>query len=236
MICLPVGPSAFDGLQIFDNAAGGAGHVVELMVDSKSWLLRAMQVMRRDDEHHETCEKGCLRCILTTSSQRDWETGNLVRRKAYKVLDSLLNGNPDTDCSGMQVKESQAVKPRSLESRLARLRGGSTIESNKTKMNAFTSEWQQVANDIAPEFLPLLSALNRLGIDLPVCGYDLVDESKIVVNTAELCWPGKRVAVLSDSESANSVKIPGWAILKYPGVTSLTDLANKLQNLIQRTM
>lgn len=122
MICLPVGPSAFDGLQIFDNAAGGAGHIVELMVDSNAWLLRAMQVLRRDDDHHATCEKGCLHCILTTSSQRDWETGNLVRREAFEVLDSLLNGNADIAGSTVQSTDAQPGNSRNIESRLARLR------------------------------------------------------------------------------------------------------------------
>lgn len=123
VICLPVGPSAFFGLQIFDNAAGGAGHVVELTAGATAWVARAMQVLRRNDGHHSTCEKGCLRCILTTSSQRDWETGNLDRRGAYEVLDSLLNGEPNPGDSNALLEEFSAAKRKTTESRLARLRG-----------------------------------------------------------------------------------------------------------------
>ncbi|GFO67486.1 DEAD/DEAH box helicase [Geomonas limicola] len=120
MICVPVGPSAYSGLQIFDNAAGGAGHVVELMNDSKAWVARAMEVLYRDEAHHKSCEKGCLRCILTASSQYDWETGNLVRREAYEVLEQLLSGKVMVSSPVVEVAPLAGVPP--LESRLARLR------------------------------------------------------------------------------------------------------------------
>jgi Lhr-like helicase len=236
MICLPVGPSALDGLQIFDNAAGGAGHIVELMVDSKAWVLRAMQVLRRDDDHHSKCEKGCLHCILTTSSQRDWETGNLVRREAYNLLELLLNGDPIAEVSPALNNEFQSVEPqRSAETRLARLRGKNSTEKCVPKTKTLDSEWLQLADDAAKGFKPLLSVLNTMGIELPVCGFDLVDEAGIVVATAEICWPSRKVAVLSESDELRDVRITGWTILKFHDADAVTVFANKLQNILVGT-
>lgn len=236
MICLPVGPSAFDGLQIFDNAAGGAGHIVELMADSTSWVRRALHILRRDDEHHSSCEKGCLRCILTTSSQRDWETGNLVRRKAFEVLEHLLSRSPDADRSSAPIDSSKSdTSQRSIESRLARLRGKKAVGNVASKENKFSSEWLRLAEDVATEFQPLLSAIAATGVEPPVCGYDLIDEAGIVVATAEICWPDRHIAVVFDSEENRRVRVPGWTTMKLPEASAIPAFVKKMQKHINST-
>ena len=68
------------GLQIFDTSAGGAGHALELFENGKQWLAATVQVLYRGEVHDARCETACIRCLLTTSSQLDYEKGNLQRR------------------------------------------------------------------------------------------------------------------------------------------------------------
>jgi len=88
----PVGPHGRLGLLLFDDAAGGAGHVVELAVTANEWIKRALAVMRRGPEHDEACVTACLECLLTASSQIDMEAGRLQRRAARDVLVDLISG------------------------------------------------------------------------------------------------------------------------------------------------
>jgi len=88
----PVESSARLGLQLFDNTAGGAGHVLELASMASQWWKRALAVMYRDDRHHATCTTACLGCLLTAASQADFEMGRLQRRRAHEVLTDLLQG------------------------------------------------------------------------------------------------------------------------------------------------
>jgi hypothetical protein len=79
------------GLQIFDSSAGGAGHVSDLFAEGREWLRRALSIMFRDDEHHAGCTTACLRCLLTSASQFDYEKGLLQRERAHSLLETLLS-------------------------------------------------------------------------------------------------------------------------------------------------
>jgi DEAD/DEAH box helicase domain-containing protein len=78
------------GLQLFDSTAGGAGHVVELFGQGSEWLDRSLSTMFRDREHDNTCITACLRCLLTTASQYDYELGLLSRKETYARLSLML--------------------------------------------------------------------------------------------------------------------------------------------------
>jgi hypothetical protein len=78
------------GLQLFDSTAGGAGHVVELFGQGAEWLDRSLSTMFRDKEHDDTCITACLRCLLTTASQYDYELGLLSRKETYDRLSAML--------------------------------------------------------------------------------------------------------------------------------------------------
>lgn len=84
-----IGRSSSWGLQIFDSAAGGAGHAAELFSNGGDWLTRAREVMFRDKEHDQRCVTGCLRCLLISASQADYEAGLLRRRAAIALFDDL---------------------------------------------------------------------------------------------------------------------------------------------------
>ena len=88
----PIGAHSKIGIQLFDNTAGGAGHVLELAASGKAWLARAQAVMYRDAEHHARCESACLQCLLTAASQGDFEAGRLHRRLAHKTMEELREG------------------------------------------------------------------------------------------------------------------------------------------------
>src|SRR5262249_2985453 len=105
MMCGVVGPSAQVGLQIFDNAAGGAGHVCELAELGQEWALLALKLMFQDDFHHQRCETACLSCLLTTASQRDLEAGRMQRRLAHQVFNDLLSGE------ARPASNSQSARP-----------------------------------------------------------------------------------------------------------------------------
>jgi Lhr-like helicase len=102
----PIGAVARIGVQLFDNTAGGAGHVLELANYGDQWVKRAMDVMHRDAQHHAVCETACLKCLLTAASQGDFEAGRLRRKAAYAVLSELLSG-----VGGSSRADSHASKP-----------------------------------------------------------------------------------------------------------------------------
>ena len=79
------------GVQLFDSAAGGAGHAAELFDTGRDWLQRARQLMYRDGDHDERCVSACLRCLLISASQGDYEAGLLQRQQTVRVLDNLLH-------------------------------------------------------------------------------------------------------------------------------------------------
>ena len=78
------------GLQFFDSSAGGAGHVSELFARGREWLERATQLMFLDEGHNQRCVTACLRCVLTSASQFDYEKGWLQRHATYLLMKNLL--------------------------------------------------------------------------------------------------------------------------------------------------
>jgi DEAD/DEAH box helicase domain-containing protein len=87
-----VGVKKHWGLHLFDTTGGGSGHVLELFENGTRWLQRTVDVMFRDEEHNARCETACIRCLLTTSSQLDYEKGNLQRKRVITILKALLRG------------------------------------------------------------------------------------------------------------------------------------------------
>lgn len=81
------------GLQIFDSSAGGAGHTLELFENGKRWLDTAIRVLFRDEQHDARCETACIRCLLTTSSQVDYEKGHLRRRAVLEALRAQMHSS-----------------------------------------------------------------------------------------------------------------------------------------------
>lgn len=98
-LACPVGSAGRLGLLLFDDVAGGAGHVVELAAVAAEWLRRALDVMRRGAEHDRSCVTACLECLLTASSQVDMEAGRLQRRATRDVLTDLLSGRARAETS-----------------------------------------------------------------------------------------------------------------------------------------
>lgn len=78
------------GPVLYDNAAGGAGHVRELCEMGRGWLEAAYQILRGDDSHHARCETACLDCILTFDGQLAMERNLLARRLVCEKLEALL--------------------------------------------------------------------------------------------------------------------------------------------------
>ena len=76
-------------LQLFDSAAGGSGHMVELFSNGRKWFEHARQVMFRNGEHDEHCSTACLRCLLISASQAEYERGLLQRKLTLELLSRL---------------------------------------------------------------------------------------------------------------------------------------------------
>ena len=85
-----IGQAGRWGLQLFDSSAGGAGHAAELFRNGQEWLARARNVMFRDADHDRRCISACLRCLLISASQFDYEAGLLQRKQAFTLLGELL--------------------------------------------------------------------------------------------------------------------------------------------------
>ncbi len=81
-------------LAVYDTAAGGAGHALELMQMGRNWLVRARELMHVNPKHDRACRTACLRCLLGFDSQRQVGLGAVSRPKGMALLDELLNGPP----------------------------------------------------------------------------------------------------------------------------------------------
>lgn len=86
MLLVPI-DAARTGIGLFDTAAGGAGHVLELAKLGSQWLRDTVAVLRGDADHDARCERACLRCVLSFESQPDAAVGLLDRRAALALLD-----------------------------------------------------------------------------------------------------------------------------------------------------
>lgn len=73
---------------LFDNVPGGAGHVFELMQMGRAWLEAARKVLYVDDAHHARCQRACLDCLLSFSTQQAAQLLN--RKQTLKILDTWL--------------------------------------------------------------------------------------------------------------------------------------------------
>jgi hypothetical protein len=89
-----IGKSSQWGLQLFDSSAGGSGHVSELFAGGREWFERALQIMFRDEDHHRQCATACLRCLLISASQLDYENGWLQREQTHSLVQALLAHQP----------------------------------------------------------------------------------------------------------------------------------------------
>jgi Lhr-like helicase len=91
MTVCAVGNSGNAGIQLFDNSAGGAGHVSQLFTSGEQWLATASQLMHRDEEHETRCATACLYCLLTSYSQSDYEKGLLQRAPTSRLIAGILS-------------------------------------------------------------------------------------------------------------------------------------------------
>jgi DEAD/DEAH box helicase domain-containing protein len=74
-------------IHVFDSAAGGSGHIASLLEDTALWLSRAIELLRGDPEHTRQCSDACLRCLLDSQSQNDFESGRLDRSLTLRFLE-----------------------------------------------------------------------------------------------------------------------------------------------------
>lgn len=101
VMTVPAGKDGW-GIVLYDNVAGGAGHVRELLGLGRLWLEEALRVLYVSPNHHDHCETACLDCLLGIDAQIAISRGLLKRKQAHRILDRLLQetplsqpGNPD---------------------------------------------------------------------------------------------------------------------------------------------
>jgi hypothetical protein len=80
--------SPYQGIVIYDAAAGGAGHCLELVNLGKDWIERTRQILYIDGEHHSRCGRACLECILDFSGQ--YKAHRLNRFAALEIIGASM--------------------------------------------------------------------------------------------------------------------------------------------------
>jgi len=75
---------------LFESNGSGGGHLKEIAEQSRAWCSLAHQRLFHSAPHHSVCERGCLTCILTPSSQAKVECGAANRRLAEVYLRNHL--------------------------------------------------------------------------------------------------------------------------------------------------
>jgi hypothetical protein len=213
----PVGPSAQMGIQLFDNTAGGAGHVLELADSAKEWLQRAMDVLYRNAAHHAECETACLRCLLTAASQGDFEAGRLQRKLAHKVLGELLNG------------ASHHPVPRSRVEHQGTATTKSRAEAFRRKGQKPASLAARLVAEADPAAKEAIMACLRNGWPLPEVGFEPTSQTGSIIGLVELAWPGKQIAALLPEQTihAAALQAVGWTVVSLP--VNEQDLAGYLR-------
>jgi len=58
------------------------------------------------------------------------------------------------------------------------------------------SNWDEVFEFVAPECLDLLNECQKIGVDTPIVGFELLNSSGQIIATAELAWEQKQIALL----------------------------------------
>lgn len=74
------------GIVVYDTAPGGAGHCLELCNLGRQWVEDTRKALYVDAEHHSTCNRACLDCILDFSGQ--YRASKLNRREALQVMEA----------------------------------------------------------------------------------------------------------------------------------------------------
>lgn len=96
VLTVPTGPQGETyGVALYDNVAGGAGHVRELLDLGGELLDEAERVLYRSEEHHRRCETACLECLLSFDSQAAMANTPFVRKLAHKHVAAMRKQRPE---------------------------------------------------------------------------------------------------------------------------------------------
>jgi len=77
-----------------------------------------------------------------------------------------------------------------------------------------TGAWQEVREMVDPSLADFLNLLEKEGAPLPEAGFELTDDTGLVIAEAELGWPEWKVAVIGDwqTEWASVFEGAGWRV------------------------
>ena len=82
------------GILLYDTAPGGAGHVREMLSDYL--MTTVLKTLRNrlfiDEDHHRTCRRGCLSCVLDYGMAH--ASAPIDRRLGLQRLDEMMGGLP----------------------------------------------------------------------------------------------------------------------------------------------
>lgn len=117
---LPYPLSGGMGILLYDVAAGGAGHVSELLQGSviRDVLDALRERLFVDEAHNARCMHGCLSCVLSYEAQRFAGT-NLDRRRGVELLDALLTSSKTATPSSSPTMNGDGLRVASVSERLA---------------------------------------------------------------------------------------------------------------------
>lgn len=71
---------------LWDNNPGGSGMLLDLCDIGDAWFAETQRLLFVDERHNETCSFGCIRCLLSYSTQRDILAGRLDRAGAISLI------------------------------------------------------------------------------------------------------------------------------------------------------
>ncbi len=103
------------GIVLYDNVAGGAGHVRELLGLGRLWLEEALRVLYVNSDHHDRCETACLDCLLGIDAQIALSRGLLKRKQAHRVLALLLQRSPLSQLDKTSKQENHSSENTRIE-------------------------------------------------------------------------------------------------------------------------
>ena len=203
-------------LILFDEAAGGAGHVKQI-INKFEYVLKAAY-KRTSGKCGCGPETSCYGCLRSYSNQMDHD--DLSRGMANEYLEWILFNRGE----GENIQSERVLQDEYEAIEVLRHQASQEEEGEKTFLPS--DEWKDVLELLTA---PSEKHLSNLAVSLinaglneaPMLGYELMtDEQGVLGSMAEMAWIHDKVAIVEGKAIAEQFQAHGWETLQSTEATA----------------
>jgi len=196
--------SYYPALILFDESAGGAGHVKQIANKLEHVLKAAYKRVFGDCKCGE--ETSCYGCLRGYHNQFDHE--RISRGMSKEYLEWLLFSNKDIVEVSYEVVDKLQYNQIEFASELSKtglVSSTNFTDGCKEVLKLLTSAEEKDYDNLA------LQCAEDGSVDVPVIGYELIsDEWGVSGFEAELAWKDFKLAIVKNEENLVAFKEVGW--------------------------